>query len=120
MSELRTFRSKEYKAWYNGLSSKDRRIVDSRVDVARKQGILIKYKLLDANYSLYEFKWDNGLRVYFSLLRDSGGNFMLVLTAGNKNSQSKDIRESKNIITKAVKSIKEKLSKDEDKENERT
>lgn len=108
MKFLRTFRSKSYKAWYLNLSPKEKRVIDARVDIFRIDGRLLKSKQLDSKYSLYEFKWDNGLRVYFSLLKDSEGNFMLLLIGGNKNSQSKDITEAKNLILKAFESIKYK------------
>jgi putative component of toxin-antitoxin plasmid stabilization module len=42
------------------------------------------------------YRRDSGGRVYFSLLQDSDGNFMILLTGGNKNSQSTDIAEAKN------------------------
>lgn len=111
---MRTFRSKAYKNWYSSLPEQERRIVDSRVDTARNLGTFNKIKKLDPNFSLYEFKWDSGMRVYFSLLKDSDGNFMLLLTGGNKNSQQSDITDSKRIIQKAVGSIKKKeQAKDE-------
>lgn len=116
MAEIRTFRSGNYKQWYQGLTDKDKRIVDSRIDTARKYGVLSKYKSLDKACSLYEFKWDSGMRVYFSLLKDRDGNFMLLLTGGNKNSQAQDITDSKNIIVKAVKSIRDKQEKEKNDE----
>lgn len=88
MAELRTFRSKAFRAWYWNLKVQERRIVDSRVDNARFRGIF-------KNYSLYEFKWESGRRVYFSLLEDKNGDFMLLLCGGNKNSQTQDLVESK-------------------------
>lgn len=108
MAEIRIFSSSNYKQWYGYLTKNKKRVVDSRLDIARNYGVLKRYKLLDKGHSLYEFKWDSGLRVYFSLLKDKDDNFMLLLTGGNKNSQSKDITDSKNIIGKAVASIKTK------------
>ena len=108
---MRAFRSKEFKNWYLSLTAKDKRIVDSRVDVLRTKGILVKSKLLDSKSSLYEFKWNSGMRVYYSLLKDSDGNFILLLIGGNKNSQSKDITNAKKIIEKAIGSIKCKQKK---------
>ena len=105
MSKPRVFRSKKYKSWYNSLSEKNQGIVDTRVDIYIKHGKLIKSKLLDPNFGLYEFKWDSGLRVYFSFIEDSDGRLMLLLLGGNKNSQSNDIAEAKNIVSKAVTQI---------------
>lgn len=98
----RVHRSKMYKDWYKTLNSKDQGIVDTRVDTYCEKGLLLKSKLLDSDYGLYEFKWDSGLRVYFSFIEDSEGRLMLLLLGGNKNSQQRDITEAKNIVTKAV------------------
>lgn len=114
MAEIKIFRSGNYKHWYRGLTGKDKKIIDARIDTAKNFGALNKYKLLDKNFSLYEFKWDSGLRVYFSLLKDKDGNFMLLLTGGNKNSQAQDIRDAKNLTGKAVASIKKKAKVEKD------
>ncbi len=106
MAGMSVFRSKRFKAWYKALRDKEKRIVDVRVTLVRELGLLNKYKELDRKLSLYEFKWGSGMRVYFSLLKDEEGGFMLLLTGGNKNSQSADITASKNLIIKAVKGIK--------------
>jgi hypothetical protein len=92
--------------------------VDARIDLAREQGTFVRNKLLDSNFSLYEFKWDSGLRVYFSLLKDRDGNFLLLLTCGNKNSQSRDITDAKKIILKAVQSIRSQLEELKDGQDE--
>lgn len=111
MLKLRVQRSKEYKSWYKSLSQKDQGIVDTRIDTYIEHGNLIKTKSLNVNFGLYEFKWDSGLRVYFSFIEDSNGRLMLLLIGGNKNSQDKDISEAKNIVSKAVIQIVEKKKK---------
>lgn len=111
MSKPRVHRSKKYKSWHNSLSEKDQGIVDTRVDTYIEHGKLIKSKSLDLNFGLYEFKWDSGLRVYFSFIEDSDGRLMLLLLGGNKNSQANDITEAKNIVSKAVTKIVEKKKK---------
>lgn len=50
-------------------------------------------------------KWFTGL---FFLYPRQWGNLMLLLLGGNKNSQSTDIVEAKNIVFKAVGKIEEK------------
>ncbi|HAZ13112.1 MAG: hypothetical protein A2X86_09980 [Bdellovibrionales bacterium GWA2_49_15] len=112
---LRVYRSRPYRAWFRNLDIKTQRIIDARIDIARRDGILIKHKLLDQETSLYEFKWDSGLRVYFSLLQDKDGNFLLLLQGGNKNSQKENIGSAKNVILKAVRSILGKKKKIEEK-----
>ena len=111
MSNLRVYRSKEYKDWHNSLDEKDQGIVDSRIDTYIEYGKLIRSKSLDPNFGLYEFKWDSGLRIYFSFLEDNDGRLMLLLLGGNKNSQSKDITRAKKIVSRAVNKIAEKKEK---------
>lgn len=95
MEGFKLLRSKAFKSWFSNLSKKEMRIVVGRVNLARIKGVLNNYKLLDKKYTLYEFKWASGMRVYFSLMEDKEGNFMLLLLGGNKNSQPQDILESK-------------------------
>ena len=106
MAGIRVFSSKKFKTWFKTLTEKEKRIVDARVGLAKNIGILNNYKELDKEYFLYEFKWGSGMRVYFSLLKDKEGDFILLLTGGNKNSQNADITVSKNLIRKAVEGLK--------------
>ena len=48
---------------------------------------------------LAELKWKNGLRVYFSLSHDGIGSIIIVLIAGNKNTQKKDITIARKILS---------------------
>jgi putative addiction module killer protein len=111
--ESNVYRSKEFKIWYKSLTSKDQRIIDSRIDTYKKDNELINAKILNKIFSLYEFKWNSGMRVYFSLLKDDRGNFMLLLLGGNKNSQEHDIVIAKSIIAKVVGIIRLKGKSDE-------
>ncbi len=72
MSKPRIQRSKAFKTWFKTLTSKEQRIVDTRIDKYRLQNELIDAKFLDPKFGLYEFKWGSGLRVYFSYIQDSG------------------------------------------------
>lgn len=108
MTRCRVHRSKKFKTWYKSLGPKEQGIVDTRVDTFIEKGLLLKSKLLDPDFCLYEFKWDSGLRVYYAFVEDSEGRLMLLLLGGNKNSQSSDITEAKNIIMKAVMRISSK------------
>ncbi|MFP5492690.1 MAG: hypothetical protein ACLGG0_14390 [Bacteriovoracia bacterium] len=105
MVKFRVQRSKQYKAWYKSLTEKEKGIVDTRVDTYRLLGELKQSKSLDVGYSLYEFKWNSGIRVYYSLIEDINGQLMLLLLGGNKNSQQSDIAEAKKIVLKAVERI---------------
>jgi putative addiction module killer protein len=48
---------------------------------------------------LYELKWKNGRRVYFSFVKDTEEKTVLVILGGNKSGQSKDIRKAKKILS---------------------
>jgi len=109
--KIRIYRSKAYNEWNRSLTEKDRRIVDARIDTFKKDGTLISFKQLDKKLSLFEFKWVSGIRVYFSLLQDKEGNFMLLLEGGSKNSQPRDIVNAKNLILKAIVGMQKKLQK---------
>lgn len=104
----RVYRSRAYKRWFNLLGQSEKRVIDSRIDIFKKENILIKVKCLNKEFSLYEFKWDSGIRVYFTLMTDKEGNFMLLLIGGNKNTQKFDISHSKKIIIEVIKSMKKK------------
>lgn len=66
MIKLRVQRSKKYKTWYKGLTEKEKGIVDTRIDTYIERGVLVNIKSLAKDYGLYEFKWNSGLRVYFT------------------------------------------------------
>jgi putative addiction module killer protein len=108
---LRIYRSQEFKNWYKVLSLKEKRVVDSRIDTFKEYGHLLQAKILSSDLSLYEFKWNSGLRVYFSILEDWDGHFLLLLTGGNKNSQPANITSAKRIIINALHVIKKKQGK---------
>jgi hypothetical protein len=79
LSKPRVYRSKKYKSWFKSLNEKDQGIIDTRVDTFIEHGRLIKSKSLDPNLGLFEFKWNSGLRVYFSFIQDTDGKLMLLL-----------------------------------------
>lgn len=113
MVKTRVYRSKNFKSWHRHLNLKDQGIVDTRIDAYIKHGYLNKAKSLDPDFGLFEFKWDSGLRVYFSLIEDKDGRLILLLIGGNKNSQTKDIADARNVVLKAVTKITEKEGKNE-------
>jgi len=110
---IRVYRSDLYKTWHRDLSVKDKRVVDARIDIVRSFNVLSNYKQLDKECALYEFKWNSGLRVYFALLSDRDGRFILLLIGGNKNTQANDIVTAKKIILRAIAGVKNKGEKDE-------
>lgn len=81
-----------YLEWYNSLDKSMKIIVDKRISKVER-GLYGEYKRLSAE--LYEFKFSNGLRIYFT---ERGNTIVLLLTGGNKSKQSNDIKLAKKII----------------------
>jgi len=73
-----------YIDWYTSLDKSLRLVVDKRISKIER-GLYGKYKHL--SQELYEFKFDNGLRIYFS---EKGSTIVILLCGGNKSKQTKD------------------------------
>lgn len=74
-----------YLEWYNSLDKGLRLIVDKRLSKVER-GLYGNNKRLSEE--LYELKFDNGLRIYYT---EVGNTIVLLFTGGNKSKQSKDI-----------------------------
>ena len=74
-----------YLEWYNSLDKSLRLIVDKRLSKVER-GLYGNNKRLSEE--LYELKFDNGLRIYYT---EVGNTIVLLFTGGNKSKQSKDI-----------------------------
>lgn len=74
-----------YLEWYNSLDKSLRLIVDKRLSKVER-GLYGNNKRLSEE--LYELKFDNGLRIYYT---EIGNTIVLLFTGGNKSKQSKDI-----------------------------
>ena len=74
-----------YLEWYNSLDKGLRLIVDKRLSKVER-GLYGNNKRLSEE--LYELKFDNGLRIYYT---EIGNTIVLLFTGGNKSKQSKDI-----------------------------
>ena len=85
-----------YLEWYNSLDKGLRLIVDKRLSKVER-GLYGNNKRLSEE--LYELKFDNGLRIYYTEKENmivgnkifSIKNNHILLTGGNKSKQSKDI-----------------------------
>ena len=73
-----------YLEWYNSLDKSLRLIVDKRLSKVER-GLYGNKRLSE---ELYELKFDNGLRIYYT---EIGNTIVLLFTGGNKSKQSKDI-----------------------------
>ena len=74
-----------YLEWYNSLDRSLKLIVDKRLSKVER-GLYGNNKRLSEE--LYELKFDNGLRIYYT---EVGNTIVLLFTGGNKSKQSKDI-----------------------------
>ena len=74
-----------YLEWYNSLDKSLRLIVDKRLSKVER-GLYGKIRRLSEE--LYELKFDNGLRIYYTEIDNT---IVLLFTGGNKSKQSKDI-----------------------------
>ncbi len=74
-----------YLEWYNSLDKSLRLIVDKRLSKVER-GLYGNNKRLSEE--LYELKFDNGLRIYYTEVENT---IVLLFTGGNKSKQSKDI-----------------------------
>ena len=71
--------------WYNSLDKSLRLIVDKRLSKVER-GLYGTNRRLSEE--LYELKFDNGLRIYYTEIDNT---IVLLFTGGNKSKQSKDI-----------------------------
>lgn len=78
--------------WFKKESSKSRSQIESRLKLISVYSYLGDYKGLSGN--LFELRWKNGRRVYFTMKEDR----CLVLLGGYKNGQIKDIKKARNLI----------------------
>ncbi|TBR20702.1 type II toxin-antitoxin system RelE/ParE family toxin [bacterium] len=83
----------EFHDWYSELSETERTRVDARLDRA-KQGHFGASR--DLGEGLLEFKWANGMRIYYSRKRIQGID-VLVLWGGFKGTQKGDIRKARRL-----------------------
>lgn len=74
-----------YLDWYNSLDKSLKLIVDKRLSKVER-GLFGNIRRLSEE--LYELKFDNGLRIYYTEIEST---IILLFTGGNKSKQSKDI-----------------------------
>lgn len=89
----------EFVEWLETLGRKRRALVDDRLDRIRENGHFGDFKHLGDG--LYELRWKNGTRVYFSFLAGDEGRLVLMLWGGDKNGQGRDIVKARRIQGRA-------------------
>jgi len=96
--KLRTVRLPEFVEWFDHLDVKGKAQVDSRILKIEIDGYFGDAK--DLGDGLAELRWKSGRRVYFARIRDSFGSLVLLVLGGNKNGQTKDIRQARLLLRK--------------------
>ncbi len=85
-----------YLAWYKSLDKSFQRRIDMRMDKL-EEGHYGDYKQLTSDLYELRCKFGSGYRIYFT---EQENIIILILCAGNKSTQLKDIEKAKNIIEK--------------------
>ena len=88
----------EFNEWLSGLSEHLRALLRDRLDRIRESGHFGDAKNL--GQGLFELRWKNGLRAYFSYMRSEDGRLVLMLFGGDKNGQNHDIRKARTLLAR--------------------
>ena len=81
-----------YFEWYKSLDKSLRLVVDKRLSKVER-GLFGNNRRLSEQ--LYELKFDNGLRIYYTEIENK---IVILFTGGNKSKQSKDIETAKEYL----------------------
>ncbi len=87
----------EYQKWLDKETKKSRVQIEERLSKIEIEGYFGIRK--DLGDHIFELKWRNGRRVYYSYILDLQ---VLLLIGGNKNGQEKDIKQAKKIFKRYV------------------
>jgi putative addiction module killer protein len=87
----------EFEDWEDSQTKKAQSQIDDRLALIASEGHFGDHKSVSDDNSVWELRWANGRRVYYSYLPKSN---VLILLGGNKNGQKKDIAEACRILCK--------------------
>jgi putative addiction module killer protein len=82
----------EFEEWIEDETPKSRVQIAKRMQNIKDEGYFGDHK--QVRDRVWELRWDNGRRVYYSLIPESQ---ILLLLGGNKNGQTKDINQAEKI-----------------------
>ena len=85
-----------YLDWYHSLDNSIKKRIDMRIDKL-EEGQYGDYKCISLDLYELRCKFGSGYRIYFTEQDDI---IILILCAGDKSTQSKDIQKAKDIINK--------------------
>ena len=97
MKEYTILSTLEYDEWLEEQSAKSQVQVRDRISHIQDEGHFGDHR--DVEDHVWELKWRNGRRVYYSLIPEKK---ILLLLGGNKKGQGKDIRQAKKIFRENV------------------
>lgn len=92
----RIYRVPEFRDWFEEQTEKARVQIDGRLSKI-EEGYFGDHKSVSEKDEVWELRWKNGRRVYFTHIPEKK---ILVLLGGNKNGQDKDIRKAKSLCKK--------------------
>jgi len=90
--KYKIFKTDEFEEWLEQEPAKSRVQVATRIEKIQEEGHFGDHR--DVRKHIAELRWNNGRRVYYSLIPE---HQVLLLLGGNKNGQSKDINQAEKI-----------------------
>lgn len=97
MKAYDVYNTQEYDEWLEGQSARSQVQIRERISRIQNDGHFGDHK--DVDNHVWELKWKNGRRVYYAYIPEKK---LLLLLGGNKNGQSKDIRQAQKILHQHV------------------
>jgi putative addiction module killer protein len=93
----KVFISPEFEAWFSRCRTKEKEQIRSRISCIELEGHFGDYKSVSQDNTVWELRWKNGRRIYYTHLLEQN---ILLLLGGNKNGQVRNISEAKRIFKK--------------------
>jgi putative addiction module killer protein len=97
--------AQEFREWFETQPLKTKSVISKRIKNIIENGHFGDIKTV-SDYDdgitkdcVFEMRWNDGKRVYYGKI---GNFYLLLLYGGNKNGQSKDIKEAKNLFIKYI------------------
>lgn len=87
----------EYDEWEASQTKKDQQQIAKRLALIQIDGHFGDHKSVSADNSIWELRWRNGRRIYYSHIVESN---VLMILGGDKNGQKKDIEKSGRILSR--------------------
>jgi putative addiction module killer protein len=99
MKQIEVFKlengKKPFIEWFKTLDKKTKKRISQRIDRIEEEGYYGDFKKINNELSELRFKFGSGYRVYFSEIDNI---IVLLLYAGDKSTQSKDIDKAKEYL----------------------